>query len=60
MRQITGGKIQREDIGPRTPSGGSEIPGFQEVSQHERDLTALAGGSQDGEDQAVAKNAFIS
>lgn len=47
LRHITG-EVQREDIGPRTLSGGSKIPGFQEVSQHERDLTTLAGSSQDG------------
>lgn len=47
LRQITG-EIQREDIGLRTVSGGSEIPEFQEVSQYKRDLTTLAGSSQDG------------
>ena len=59
LRQTTGVGIQREDVGLRTPSGGSEIPGFQEVSQHERNLTTLAGGSQaGGGGQEVAGNAF--
>lgn len=55
-----GHRRRNPEGGHRAPSGGSEIPGFREVSQHEKDLTTLAGSSQDGGRSAVAANAFIS